>query len=89
MVTLNDSHWFGPSNAGMQQLEMATFRTLEHQKPMLYVSNTGPSAIISGEQAFNLLAMHQMGHIDATLHPRQGMTPYARYGFNLLHCVGY
>ncbi len=47
MITINDDSWFGHSLASPQQLQMAQMRSIETERYMLYVSNTGITAIIN------------------------------------------
>ena len=81
IVIFNDSHWFGPSFAASQQLEMAAMRAKELQKPVLYVSNTGWTAHFDHQgKLLSHLPMNQPGTLMASVSPYHGETPYSHYG---------
>jgi apolipoprotein N-acyltransferase len=85
LVTFNDSHWFGPSFAASQQLEMAVMRSQELQKPMLYVSNTGWTVHINAMgRIVQALANNRPGMLRILAQPHIGQTPYAYYGDHLI-----
>lgn len=47
LVNLSDLAWFHKSAIGEQMLSCAVFRAIENQRFMVFVANTGPSAIIA------------------------------------------
>ena len=81
LVNVSNDDWFGDSLAPHQHLQIARMRALESSRPMARATNTGISALIdhsgkiiaSGEQFTHLI-------IQGQLQPRQGSTPYVRFG---------
>ena len=45
---MSNDTWFGQSAGPIQHLEIAQNRALEHKKPLIRATNSGISAIISG-----------------------------------------
>lgn len=88
LVNVTNDAWFADSLAPHQHLQIARMRALETGRSLLRVANTGVSAVIgpSGE----LVAASPQFKVDV-LHtqvtPRQGVTPYARYGDRPLWAV--
>ena len=81
LVNVSNDGWFGDSIAPHQHLQMARFRALESGRYMLRSTNTGITAVIDdrgrivrqGEQ-FKAVV------VSATVQPRQGATPWVRFG---------
>jgi apolipoprotein N-acyltransferase len=81
LVNVSNDAWFGDSIAPHQHLQIARMRALESGRMLLRGTNTGISAIIGprGEvrarsPQFEIHALHGM------VEPRQGATPYIRFG---------
>jgi apolipoprotein N-acyltransferase len=82
MVTLTDDSWFGDSIAAAQHLQIAQARSLEVGRYQLFVSNTGPSAIISSKGKLLAIAPRDLpfsltGNISAL----SKQTPFVHFGF--------
>ena len=81
LINVSNDGWFGDSIAPHQHLQMARFRALESGRFMLRSTNTGITAVIDplgivirqGEQ-FKAVV------VSATVQPRQGATPWTRFG---------
>lgn len=81
LITISNDSWFGRSIGPLQHLQMARFRALETQRPLLRGTNNGVSAIVD-----------HRGHIQAQtpqfaeavltgrIQPRQGATPIMSTG---------
>ena len=81
LVNISNDAWFGDSTAPHQHQQIAAMRSLEFQRPMLRVTNTGISSLIShhGEilqqgPQFEAVAIN----VDVT--PRTGSTPFVSVG---------
>ena len=81
LVNVSNDAWFGDSIAPHQHLQIARMRALESGRMLLRGTNTGISAIIGprGEvrarsPQFEIHVLHGM------VEPRQGATPYIRFG---------
>lgn len=48
LLVITDDSWFGQSIASAQHLQIARMRAIESNKPLIFSSNTGPSALIDG-----------------------------------------
>ena len=81
LINVSNDAWFGDSTAPHQHQEIAAMRALEFQRPMLRVTNTGISSMISrygkivveGPQA-------EAVAIDVEVVPRTGSTPFVVVG---------
>lgn len=71
LVTISDDSWFGQTTAADQHLQIAQFAALANQKPMMFSTNTGVSALIDHHgHLIRSLPMNQTGVITSTLQPR-------------------
>ena len=91
LVHISDLGWFDHSWAQRYLLNLARMRSLEHQKPMIYVVNFGNSAFISANGVIQMISKSKQGieALYAYVQPYKGETPYAKYGDKplLLWCV--
>ncbi len=81
LINVSNDGWFGDSIAPHQHLQMARFRALESGRFMLRSTNTGITAVI--DPLGNLVrqgAQFKAVVVSATVQPRQGATPWVRFG---------
>ena len=77
-VNLSNIAWFGPTVAVPQHLGISRMRALELQRPMLRATNTGATAVIDHHgRVVAALPPFARGVLDAEVHGREGLTPYA------------
>ena len=81
LVNVSNDSWFGDSIAPNQHLQMAQVRAAETGRPMVRATSTGISALIDYQgkivrRSDQFVAQNLVGYVQ----PRQGMTPYARFG---------
>jgi len=76
----NDA-WFGKSLAAEQHLQASQMRALETGRWMVRSTNTGASAAIDEHgRVVSRLAPFTTGTLVEKVVPREGATPYARWG---------
>ncbi|MEO8225584.1 MAG: apolipoprotein N-acyltransferase [Gammaproteobacteria bacterium] len=81
LVNVSNDGWFGDSIAPHQHLQMARFRALESGRFMLRSTNTGITAVIDPRgRVVAQGAQFKAVVVTATVQPRQGATPWVRYG---------
>ena len=81
LVNLANDSWFDHSIGPLQHLQVAQSRALESQKPMIRATTTGVTATISYRgEILNQLDQHEPGVLQTTIKPREGQTPYNRWG---------
>jgi apolipoprotein N-acyltransferase len=81
LINVSNDAWFGDSIAPHQHLEIARMRALEAGRYVVRATNNGVSAFI-GPDGGLLESGPQFEYVSLTrdITPRQGMTPYARFG---------
>ena len=81
LINVSNDAWFGDSIAPHQHLEIARMRALEAGRYVVRATNNGVSAFIGPDGAL-LESGPQFEYVSLTrdITPRQGMTPYARFG---------
>jgi apolipoprotein N-acyltransferase len=81
LLNVSNLAWFGDSLAPEQQLQESQMRALETGRWMVRATNTGATAAIdeTGHVVARLPGFAR-GTLAASLTPRKGMTPYARWG---------
>jgi apolipoprotein N-acyltransferase len=85
LLTVTNDAWFGESIAQAQHLQMAAMRAIEYQRPLLFVSNDGITAIISANGIIQQAApTHQAYVLQGQVQPKTGMTPWMATGLNPL-----
>jgi apolipoprotein N-acyltransferase len=73
--------WFGDSLAPEQHLQASQMRALETGRWMVRATNTGATAAIDEHgRVVSRLRNFTQGTLIASVVPREGMTPYARWG---------
>lgn len=82
LLHVSDLGWFNHSWAQSYLLNLAKMRSMEHQKPMIYVVNAGNSAFIlpTGEVKEFSSSTTGIQALYAHVLPYEGKTPYAKYG---------
>ena len=81
LVNATNLGWFGNTIALPQHLQMARMRALETGRPMLSVTNTGPTAAIAANGHIEAqLPVATVGSLAVTVQGRTGLTPYVRWG---------
>jgi apolipoprotein N-acyltransferase len=81
LVNVSNDAWFGNSLAPAQHLEIARLRALETGRVLLRATNTGISAIIGPDGRIIARSPQFEVHVlSAQVRPRQGLTPFARWG---------
>ena len=81
LVNATNLGWFGNTIALPQHLQMARMRALETGRPMLSVTNTGPTAAIAADGHIEAqLPTMTIGSLAVTVQGRSGFTPYVRWG---------
>ncbi|MDY6978969.1 MAG: apolipoprotein N-acyltransferase [Pseudomonadota bacterium] len=81
MINGSNNAWYGDSFAPHQHLQIARMRALETARPLLRATTNGISAIV--DHKGRLLARSVQFETDitrGTIQPRQGSTPYIRFG---------
>lgn len=81
ILTLSNDVWFGDSLGPHQHLQMARMRALEHQKPVVRATNDGITALIDERgRVVARLPRFAAAALKGEFRPREGATPYARWG---------
>jgi apolipoprotein N-acyltransferase len=81
LVNVSNDAWFGTSIALPQHLQIARLRAAEVQRFLLRSTNTGITAVIDPYgRVVASLPRFEPGLLQATVHGRSGVTPYARWG---------
>jgi len=80
LVNATNLGWFGNTIALPQHLQMARMRALETGRPMLSVTNTGPTAAIAADGHIEAqLPVMTVGSLAVSVQGRTGFTPYVRW----------
>ena len=80
MVNLSNIAWFGDTTAIDQHLQISRLRAMELGRPMLRATNTGATAAIDHRGVVtHQLPRLTVGHLEATVQGRSGLTPYAQW----------
>jgi apolipoprotein N-acyltransferase len=88
LVNVSNDAWFGDSIAPAQHLEIARMRALESERYLLRATNTGISAVIDDRGRITAQApSFEIYALRTTAQPRQGATPYVRFGDTLILLV--
>jgi apolipoprotein N-acyltransferase len=81
LINVSNDAWFGDSIAPHQHLEIARMRAAEFRRPVVRATNTGISAFISPRGVLSdTLAQFVSDTATGEVSPRQGLTPYAKFG---------
>lgn len=83
LLTVSNDGWFGHSIAQAQHLEMAQMRALELGRPLLFVSNTGITAVIKPDGKIqSSVPPFQSVVLTDLIQPMIGKTPWQRRGMD-------
>ncbi len=83
LLTLTNDAWFGDSSAQAQHLQMAQMRAIEWQRPLVFASNDGITAIIDANGRIQTAAPpHEIFVLNGTVQPMQGVTPWMKNGID-------
>ncbi len=81
LVNATNNAWYGDSFAPHQHLQISRSRALEGGRPVLRVTTNGISAFIDHKgQIVEKSPQFQQSVITESVQPRQGATPYVRFG---------
>jgi len=81
LLTVSNDAWFGKSTAQAQHLQIAMMRAMEFERPLLFVSNDGITAIIGPRGKIEAVAPTRTEAVlNATVQPRSGLTPWMQNG---------
>ncbi len=81
LAIMTNDVWFDGRVAPAQHAAIAPFRAIEEGRYLLRAANSGPSMILDPHgQVLAALPQGARGVLTARVAPRQGLTPYARYG---------
>jgi apolipoprotein N-acyltransferase len=81
LVNVSNDAWFGDSTAPHQHLEIARMRAREASRYMLRATNNGITAVIDPRgEIVQRIAQFEPAVLHASVQPRLGLTPYARWG---------
>lgn len=79
LLTINNDSWFGHSSAQSQHLQMAQMRSMEMQRPGLFVSNDGITAIIKPNGKIQSAApQYKTFVLTDDVQPMLGQTPWQK-----------
>lgn len=91
LVNITNDAWFGRSSAPYQHLAMAAFRAVENGVYLIRAANTGISAIVAPTEGIvKATDLFVEAALSGTIHLKEGMTFYTRYGdLFALGCVAF
>ncbi|SIO06215.1 Apolipoprotein N-acyltransferase [Sulfurivirga caldicuralii] len=79
-ITVSNDAWFAHTLEPAQALQDVQMRAIELGRPFARATNTGYTAVVDHNgHIVKQLAPYKQGALRATLQPRQGMTPFARW----------
>jgi apolipoprotein N-acyltransferase len=81
LININEEGWYYNTLAPQQRIQYARMRAVEHARPVISMSNNGPSAIIDHRGKIVFATSSDVGRkYEAFVQGRSGSTPYHRYG---------
>jgi len=88
LINLSEDAWFGRSLGPHQRLQMAQIRAIETGRPSLRSSNTALTSLIDHKgRIVKITKSHVEEVLQVIVQPRQGLTPYMRYGDFLVFLI--
>lgn len=81
LINATNNAWYGDSFAPHQHLQISRSRALEVGRPIMRVTTNGISAFIDHQgQLYAQTPQFQQAVLTESVQPRQGLTPYAKWG---------
>lgn len=81
IVNVSNDAWFGQSIGPYQHRQIAQFRAMEAQRPILRATNTGQTVIINYKGRLQAeLASDTPGVLKGSVQTTKGLTPYMQWG---------
>lgn len=81
LVNITNDAWYGRSAAPYQHIAMVVFRAVENRRYLVRAANTGISAVVAPDGRIIASSdLFERTAFTAAIAPRDGLTPYARYG---------
>ena len=81
LVNVSNDAWWGDSFGPHQHLQIAAMRALEGGRPLVRATNTGITALVDHRgRIVSTAPQFQVAVLTGTVQPRQGATPYVRWG---------
>lgn len=79
IIMISNDSWFGNTRGPDEHLAIARMRSMEMQKPMIRITNSGHSVLIdrTGKVTYKL-PQDKLAVLHGDFVPNQGMTPYVR-----------
>lgn len=85
LLTISDDTWFGHSIAAWQHLQMAQMRAIETGRYVVFVSNSGITAIINASgRVVSRIPPFKVAVLHGKIQPMAGKTPWQRIGFSAI-----
>ncbi len=85
ILTVSNDAWFGHSIAQAQHLQIATLRALESGRPVLFVANSGITAIINPQGKIQSeIPPYESAVLTDKVQAMQGETPWQRFALDPL-----
>lgn len=80
IIMISNDSWFGNTRGPDEHLAIARMRSMEMQKPMIRITNSGHSVLIdrTGKVTYRL-PQDKLAVLHGDFVPNQGMTPYVRW----------
>lgn len=80
IIMISNDSWFGNTRGPDEHLAIARMRSMEMQKPMIRITNSGHSVLIdrTGKVTYKL-PQDKLAVLHGDFVPNQGMTPYVRW----------
>jgi apolipoprotein N-acyltransferase len=90
LINISNDGWFARTPVmPAQHLALSRLRAKKKKKPLVRAANIGPSAVVNAwGQTIARTPIGQTQMLHAHVHPRQGHTPYARWGHAWLGVTG-
>jgi len=80
-VNISNDGWFGRSIGPLQHFQIARMRAIETGRWLLRATNTGVTATIDhAGRVVERLPQFETAVLRASVQPREGATPYVRFG---------